>query len=171
MLKLFLRSQSRTATSRGLGFPRTFSTERDQQTRESVIGEGKPSPKAASGLPTTKSTHAAYKELVVKYGLVATVFHSSVYAVTLAGFYGALHYNYDISSLVSSLESLPLMSDFMDKIPEEGSTFALAYAFTFCTNPVRIGLDFALVPPLARLESVKALSDAFAKRRSTSGGE
>ena len=94
------------------------------------------------------------KETVKLYGLTATVFHSSVYALSLGATFVAVRSGLDTGELLRSWG----LGDHVDMIPPEAGDLAAAWCICAVTGPARGILTVTASPIIAR----------YMKRRSSS---
>ncbi|KAK2078460.1 hypothetical protein QBZ16_003300 [Prototheca wickerhamii] len=107
-------------------------------------------------------------QLVRKYGKVAIGVHLSVYAVFLAGCYGAVKSHVDVAGM---LEKYGLMSKPSEEeeaswvhkmLAGSSSSLALAFVANKALIPVRVPITVALTPPVARfLQRMRGQDVAF----------
>lgn len=88
---------------------------------------------------------AKLKEVLRKYGRTALVFHTTLFAATLSGAYGAIRYGVDIEKY---LHKVPFVD--LTRLDPQAGTFALAYVSTLATGPARGVITIGATPILAR---------------------
>jgi len=86
---------------------------------------------------------ARVKQVLQRYGRTAFLFHSTVFASTLAGSYAAINQGVDLQTLAAKVPFVDLSGLDPDA--------ALAYLSTVATGPARGALTIAASPILARL--------------------
>ena len=86
------------------------------------------------------------KETVKLYGLTATVFHSSVYALSLGTTFVAVRNGLDTAELLRSWG----LGDKIDMIPPEAGDLAAAWCICAVTGPARGVLTVAASPVIAK---------------------
>ncbi|POM77231.1 mitochondrial protein [Phytophthora palmivora] len=89
---------------------------------------------------------ARVKQVLQRYGRTAFLFHSTVFASTLAGSYAAINQGVDLQAIAKRVPFMDLSS-----IDPDAGTLALAYLSTVATGPARGALTIAASPILARL--------------------
>ncbi|CAM9740709.1 unnamed protein product [Choristocarpus tenellus] len=92
-----------------------------------------------------KLSKEAVKRILRDYGVVAVVFHSAVFSVTLGSFFGALSQGVDMGSI---LAYAPLIAENLPS-PSAGN-LAVAWGLTTVTGPARGVLTITLTPRVAR---------------------
>ena len=86
------------------------------------------------------------KETVKLYGLTATVFHSSVYALSLGATFAAVRSGLDTEELLRSWG----LDGHIDMIPPEAGDLAAAWCICAVTGPARGVLTVTASPIIAR---------------------
>ncbi|KAE8897922.1 hypothetical protein PF005_g819 [Phytophthora fragariae] len=89
---------------------------------------------------------ARVKQVLQRYGRTAFLFHSAVFASTLAGSYAAINQGVDLQAVARRVPFVDLSS-----IDPDAGTLALAYLSTVAMGPARGALTIAASPILARL--------------------
>ena len=97
-----------------------------------------------------QSDQRSLRGVVAQYGLLALVFHESVWATCWFGLYMAVQSGVDIPSLLSSIpHSVPGASQLAQIDPTAGAV-ATSYLLVTCTGPVRLGFTIMCMPFVAR---------------------
>lgn len=96
------------------------------------------------------------KNAFKRYGRTALVFHSTVFASTLAGSYAAIDRGFDLEAVAKRVPFIDLSN-----VDSNASTLALAYLSTVATGPIRGALTIAASPILARLLTRSRLLTKF----------
>jgi Protein of unknown function (DUF1279) len=86
------------------------------------------------------------KHMLKKYGPVAGVFHFTIWMSTLGGFYAAVKSGLDVSSFLSWL---PFVEEEMLAKNAAAGQFAVAYAATMLTGPLRALLTISATPKVS----------------------
>uniref|UniRef100_M4BL64 DUF1279 domain-containing protein n=1 Tax=Hyaloperonospora arabidopsidis (strain Emoy2) TaxID=559515 RepID=M4BL64_HYAAE len=86
------------------------------------------------------------KQVLKRHACTAFIFHSTVFASTLAGSYTAISHGVDLQALAKHVPFVDLT-----KLDPDAGTLALAYLSTLATGPVRGALTIAVTPLLARV--------------------
>eukprot|EP00470_Lotharella_oceanica_P013373 CAMPEP_0170182078 /NCGR_PEP_ID=MMETSP0040_2-20121228/26853_1 /TAXON_ID=641309 /ORGANISM="Lotharella oceanica, Strain CCMP622" /LENGTH=134 /DNA_ID=CAMNT_0010427363 /DNA_START=189 /DNA_END=593 /DNA_ORIENTATION=+ len=99
-------------------------------------------PRAFFGGNDPNSPVAKLKKVFQDYGLVALVFHFSIWSMTLASSYAA------VSNGLPVVQYLP--HEFQENVSGKAGDLAVAYLATEATGPVRTLFTLSVVPLLAR---------------------
>ena len=103
-------------------------------------------PPVAAVPPEPRSLRA----VVAQYGLLAFVFHESIWAAVWAGTYLGVKSGIDIRGLLTSIpEWVPGASQLSQIDPTAGAV-ATSYLLVTCTGPVRLGFTITCMPFVAR---------------------
>jgi hypothetical protein len=89
---------------------------------------------------TASSDSSSMSDVIKKYGVVATVFHSSVYCTTLASVFTAISVGVDVEQYIGS----------MPESVGSAGTLAVAWSCTAMTGPARGLLTVLATPRVAR---------------------
>ena len=119
-----------------LGAARRVRSRAALSTKDSSETETTPSP----------SLKERMKETVKLYGLTATVFHSSVYVLSLGATFAAVRSGLDTGELLRSWG----LGDHVDMIPPEAGDLAAAWCICAVTGPARGVLTVTASPIIAR---------------------
>jgi hypothetical protein len=90
------------------------------------------------------------RAVIAQYGLLAFVFHESVWATCWASLYLAVKSGVDVPALLACIPEWVPGASQIAHIDPTASTLATSYVLVGCTGPVRLGFTITCMPSVAR---------------------
>jgi hypothetical protein len=90
------------------------------------------------------------RAVIAQYGLLALVFHESVWATCWCGLYVAVQSGIDIPGLLASIPDWVPGASKLATIDPTAGALATSYVLVTCTGPVRLGFTISCMPFVAR---------------------
>ena len=125
------------------------------QRHSSLLRAATPSSLRLSHSTPTKEPPAAgesrsLRAVVAQYGLLAFVFHESVWALVWAGMYLGVKSGIDIPGLLVSIPDWVPGASKLCQIDPTAGAVATSYLLVTCTGPARLGFTITCMPFIAR---------------------